>query len=125
MFTIDDYLDLACKRQGTTSRRALAPLLGVNPSAISLYSTRRAWPADATMIRLANLAGLDSAQALMDLNLWRNDTPEVRNKYQQISDILKRAAVSLSLAAILVIPAGTQAEQNVTSSAVTVYYGKY
>ena len=71
MKTINDYLDGAINRMGLSSSRQLAKLMGLNQSALSGWRTGRAWPTDDKMALLADLAGEDQAQALLNLNFWR------------------------------------------------------
>ena len=116
MLTIDDYLDLARKRQGLSSNRKLAFALDLNPSSLSQFHTRRAWPADHTMLKLADLAGLDRQQALIDLNFWRATSPEVREQYSALADLVSAArrgaaVVLVLLGALLPYPSETKAEQ--------------
>ena len=54
--TIDDYIDLAIANQKFTSERELGRALGFKGNPVNHWRTKRAWPADPTMIRLAHLA---------------------------------------------------------------------
>ena len=72
MRSIDDYLDAAKQRQGVSSDTKLGKLIGVSSPVMSGMRTRRNWPSDPTMVRIAELAGVDPAEALIDLSIWRN-----------------------------------------------------
>lgn len=72
MRTIDDYCDAAKKMQNIPSDGKLAIALNVNHSAVSQWRTKRTWPSDSTMVRLAMLAGVDPHEALVDAAIWRN-----------------------------------------------------
>lgn len=73
MRTIDDYIDAARARAGIRSDRQLAIQLGLVQSSISQMRTKRIWPSDETMIRLAIMAGIDPAEALLELSAWRTE----------------------------------------------------
>ena len=74
MLTVDEYLDKAAHNLGVKSDSQLAKHLGVNRSMISQIRTKRAWPSDATMIKIAHLADEDEEEALLSLNIWRNSS---------------------------------------------------
>jgi transcriptional regulator with XRE-family HTH domain len=65
------YLDLARARTGCASYKELATRLGLSGTSISWMRQGKSYPADATMLRIADLAGQDGALALLDLNVWR------------------------------------------------------
>ncbi len=88
--TIDDYVDLALDRQLFASERELGRALGFKGNPVSHWRTRRAWPADPTMIRLSQMAGVDPVWALVELNIWRAPSVEVRQAYEAISSLLER-----------------------------------
>lgn len=116
MLNIDDYMDVAKKRQGFTSNRQLSATLGLNPNSASHFVTRRAWPSDEVMVKLAELAGLDPLQALIDLNLWRQQSPQVRNIYASLSKIVSEArkgtaAIIIAGSLTLISPSETKAAQ--------------
>ena len=69
--TIDDYIDLAIARQNFTSERELGRALGFKGNPVNHWRTKRAWPADPTMVGLARMAGVDAIWALIELNIWR------------------------------------------------------
>jgi len=71
MRTIDTYLDEARTHTGAKSDRALCRHLGVDPSMISTLRTKRAWPSDELMVKIAAAAGLPEDTALLDLSAWR------------------------------------------------------
>ncbi len=89
--TIDDYIDLALARQGFASERALGRALGFKGNPVNHWRTRRAWPADGTMLRLAELAGVDPVWALVELNIWRAPPGSVRKGYEVLKGELERS----------------------------------
>lgn len=127
MKTVDDYMDAARSRLALPSDRALSKALGVGFTAPNQWRTRRAWPADDTMVRLAELAGADPAQALLDLNQWRNQSPAVRSVYERIAARIAATAASVIIA-FGVAGYGTAkadgARVAVTVTDAVVYYGK-
>lgn len=73
MRTVDDYLDAAIEKQELGSDRQLARLIGIAQTSISQFRTRRSFPSDETMVKLARLAGLDEQVALIELSFLRAD----------------------------------------------------
>ncbi len=104
---IDDYVDAALKAGDFPSERQLSIFLGFGPDAICTYRTKRAWPSDDTMIRLAEIAGADPEQALLDLNLWRATSGRVKATYARIA--AKLSDVSRRMAQVLVLVGGSSA----------------
>jgi transcriptional regulator with XRE-family HTH domain len=122
---IDRYIELAHARQAVPSDRQLAKLLNVNPSLLSMYRTRRAWPSDETMVRLAELSGIAPDVALLDLNRWRAGD-RARPIYEKL---LARIAVVICLlitASVFLVSspavAGTS-EHLALNNPATIYYG--
>lgn len=72
MRTFDDYLAEARRKTGVASNNQVAALLGISGTSISRLSKGVNLPADETMLKLADLAGLDKEEALIDLSIWRS-----------------------------------------------------
>ena len=89
--TIDDYIDLAIAKQKIVSERELGRALGFRGNPVSHWRTRRTWPADPTMIRLARMAGVDEIWALIELNIWRSQSAEVRAQYSALQRLVEQA----------------------------------
>ncbi|WP_262695170.1 hypothetical protein [Kordiimonas aquimaris] len=69
---ITEYLDAALRKQNLPSDRQLCLRIGEPPATICGWRLGKSLPRkDATMIRLAELAGKDVEQALIDLGEWR------------------------------------------------------
>lgn len=98
---IDGYIDAALKAGDFPSERQLSIFLGFGPDAICTYRTKRCWPSDDTMIRLAEIAGADPERALLDLNLWRATSGRVKATYSRIRE--KLTSGSRSVAQVLVL----------------------
>lgn len=82
---IDFYINEAQKKQGVSSLNKLSPFLGITTSALANLKKQIALPADSTILKLANLAGIPAEQALIDVSLWRNkDNPEALAAWQRI-----------------------------------------
>ena len=88
--TIDDYIDLAMSRKGFGSDRELGRALGFKGNPVNHWRSKRAWPADQTMIRLAQMAGVDPVWALVELNIWRSPPGEVLAGYETLRSMLER-----------------------------------
>lgn len=127
--TVDWYIDRALIRSGAPSDRTLGVELGLSPNSLTNYRTRRAWPSDQAMIRLAELAGIDPDVALMDLNAWRAKAEDVRDRYTNLARMLEKAGVAVAVAIVAIVgiafPAETKAEQNDVSPVAYVHYGKW
>jgi len=124
MRTVDDYVDAARAALKITSDRELSRRLSLSPASVNQWRTKRSWPADTTMIRLAELAGVDPAEALLELNQWRSDSATVRDVYDRIAHRLAATAASIivafGVAGYRTAEAGAmQPEQP------AVYYGKW
>lgn len=86
MKDLDDYLDAAKTAQRIKSDSDLIKALGLKGrSTASWWRTRRAWPSDDIMVRLAQMAGYDPSEALLALNTWRAKSPEAQALYRQIA----------------------------------------
>lgn len=97
MLTIDDYMDAAKKRHGIPSDRQLAFRLGATAATSCQWRTKRNWPGESLMRKLAQLAGIDEELALLDLETWRSDEESGRI-FQRIRDRLvklKEAAAAI------------------------------
>jgi hypothetical protein len=93
MQTIDEYLDAAIINLKLRSDRALSVELGLSPGSVNHFRTKKAWPSDATMIKIAKLADLDETEALLNLNIWRNFDSDAAPLYSRLMDKLKAAAM--------------------------------
>ncbi len=90
MRNIDTYCDEAIKHNGLKSDSELARKLGFTSPAVSNFRTKRAWPSDQVMVRLADLAGIPAEEALLELKIWRNyDTPAGK-VYMRILSTIKQ-----------------------------------
>ncbi len=124
---IDQYIETAKAKNALKSDRKLSEKLGLKGSAVNSWKTRRAWPADDTMIELAKLADVDPADALLDLNIWRSKG-EAISIYSSIRNAVRNSAV------ILLVMFGLQLAPPVNESVAgpslhpeephTLYYGK-
>lgn len=125
METIDWYMDRARERAGLPSDRQLGIALGLNPAAVSFWRQKKTWPDDGSMVRLAEIAGVDVSIALVDLNTWRAKTPHARSAYSRLADQLARAAPGAAfivaiLAGILAAPGADARNATGTDSHFTV-----
>ncbi len=83
------YAEKAISRYGLAGQNALAAEIGINKSAMSQLATGRTLPSEATMIRLAELAGMPKEEALIDLNLWRSKgNPEINKIWQRVAKMI-------------------------------------
>jgi hypothetical protein len=97
MRTLTQYLDLARARQGLDSDRKLSLAVGLTGPGIHYWRKGRALPSDESMVNLATLAGVDLAEALLDLNQWRAGGA-ARSVYMEMANKLRGTAASLIVA---------------------------
>lgn len=110
MRTVDTYIAAALELQGIPSDRQLAVRLGLSQQTVNHWRTKRTWPSDETMVKLAELAQMDIAQALLDLNQWRSQSTATRNAYARIAALLTGTA-----AAVLLFCSGVMINKDVQS----------
>ena len=132
------YMDAAKRCLGITSDRELCKRLGLKSNnAANFWRNGKHLPSDETMVKLANLAREDVAQALSDLHMLRlvkgaqNSTGAIQLSYKNM--LSKMAHLCLIIcgvtamstaahAATIAPPAPSEMVQNVLD---TVYYGNY
>ncbi len=89
MRNFNDYAEKAINRYSLAGNNALARELGVNKSSISQMMAGKIYPAETTMIKLAELAGLPKEEALIDLNLWRSkNKPELQKIWRRLAKMI-------------------------------------
>ena len=89
MKTFNEYAEKAIVRYGLTGYNNLARELGMTKSSISMLRSGKNIPSEATMIRLAELAGMPKEEALIDLNLWRSKSnPEINKIWQRVAKMI-------------------------------------
>lgn len=133
MRTIDDYMDTARKNHGFRSDRELSRALGFRGQAASNWRTKRAWPSDDVMVRLAEMAEIPPEEALLDLCVWRTGGTEAGPIYSKIADKVRAAAIAaIAGAGFLALasqPNSALAKNGPWTTgypaAWSVYYGKY
>lgn len=119
-----EYLDLAKQRQGLRSDRQLCFALGRTQNVINQWLRHSMWPAEETMLQLAELAGVPAERALLDLMTWRA-TPKVRGVVAGIAAKLAAAGSALLLLAVLAPPSAVNAAGTGTQTKVPpTYYAK-
>lgn len=97
MRTVDDYCDIAKTRHNIRSDAELARKMNLTHSMVSMWRTKRSWPSDSAMIRLAELANVNEGEALIELNIWKNlDTPAFR-PYEALLKIVQKTAAIVAL----------------------------
>lgn len=90
MRTFNEYAEKAIERYGLTGYNNLARELNMNKATVSYFRSGKALPSEATMIKLAELAGLPKEEALIDLNLWRSkNNPEVNKIWTRLSKMIR------------------------------------
>jgi len=99
----DEYCELATNRQNLRSYAQLAQRLGISGTSLSNMRAGKIYPSDATMRRLAELAGVDAREALLDLALWRVSDGPTRAVYAAMLRDLKRSLAKTAAAVLAVV----------------------
>lgn len=128
--TIDWYIDKAIKEHHGISELQLAQLLGVSRATVSHWRTKKAWPSDLVMMRLADYAGVNQDDAVLHLSFWRAKSPAVKKLWTHIlggiyalKDIPSDLAIALVLFLGLTAPAmATEGEQMRMGASRSTYY---
>ena len=80
------YLDEAKTRQGYSTDKELNDALGFKGSIASMLRKSKTNLSEDSMIRLANLAGIDPITAIADLNVLRSKGTAAHPLYQRIAE---------------------------------------
>lgn len=123
MSNINHYLDAALKVQNLRSDRQLAFRIDETPANISRWRSGETLPRfDHGMRRLAELAGMDVEQAMIDLGQWRAERADdaatasvyatMRKHLQQARRMSTGAAVGCAALASVVLPSSSDASAN-------------
>lgn len=128
MRTVHDYMDRAQARNPLLkSDRRLSLAVGKTETAASFWRTGRTWPSDETMIRLAVLAGVDPEEALIELNIWRAQSPETRDWYSRIAEKVRSSLAQVLVfgvtSALVAVSSPAQGEQTPHES--TLHFPPY
>ena len=99
MKKFNDYVMQALSNSSLKNRAELCRILGIKQSSLYTLEHGKTIPADTTMIKLADLAGMPKEEALIDLNLWRSKNDPTRHEiWKRIAKaFVKTAAVSAFL----------------------------
>lgn len=126
--TIVDYLDAARIRRGIPSDSKLSVALGLAQPSVFAMRKRRILPSVRTMLKLADLAGIDQDVALLELAQWQatsvgaNDAVEVYKRIARKAGIAAAVATVAVMTAITPLPASAGRSANVdTHNVGTVY----
>lgn len=86
---INDYIDEAMYRLKSQNYSDFSKEIGITRISLSRIYNGKQLPSEATMIRLAELAGMPKEEALIDLNLWRSKgNPEINKIWQRVAKMI-------------------------------------
>ncbi len=123
---LSDYIYKAMNEQETSSERELSKMLGKAGNFVNSLLSGRSRPSDEVMVKIAELAKVDSQKALIDLNIWRNVGTPAQSIYLRMAEMLSKtgaiAALVLCLVTFTASPA--LAEKVSSKEGVSIYYGK-
>ena len=120
MRDMDFYIEKAQLNSNYKSDRMLSLALGKNPNLINYYKRKGVLPSDETMLKLAEIAGVDAWIALLDLNMLRT-SGETRSQYADIMKKIESVALAVLVTATLGFSASPAIAKTATSKSVTMY----
>lgn len=132
MRDIEFYIEKAKENLGITSNRQLSKHLNLGPAAITYWTKKGTTPTDESMLKLAAAAGINEAQALIDLHVWRTaDNAEAQKIYK---NILKKISIVSGVvigASLLTVKGAHASPDDILNTAKplydwlsNIYYGK-
>jgi len=98
------YVKKAMERSGAKSERQICLMMGMADNTITNYRKRNVLPNEETMMKLAQIAGIDVFIALLDLNIWRSEG-QAQAAYK---NILKK--ISVGIVAVYLTLSAAQAQ---------------
>lgn len=123
MRTLNDYIKVAVIRNNFRSKREFCKALGVSPNATTTYNNGT-FPSDETMVKIAKLAGIDEATALLELAIWRT-SGAAQKTYASILQKISQVTVSVILFGIFSVSpvdASTNKEHLYVNNSVMIHY---
>jgi hypothetical protein len=115
---IPELLDAAKAGAGIQSDYRLAQILGIKNSAVANWRAEHARPSDEHILRLADMAQLDQAEALAQAQIEKAKTPAERAAWVTIAERVSRAVAGLAV--VVIMSGGLMAESRAES---TTYNG--
>ena len=86
---INDYIATAIQRLHLDNQNRLAKELNVSSAFMANMKTGKKLPSEETILKLAELAGVEKEKALIDLNMWRaKDDADRLAVWQRISKMI-------------------------------------
>jgi len=125
MRDINWYAETAKSKNNLKSGNQLAKMMGITSASYHRLTTSQSIPSDETMIKLAELAGIDPSIALIERSLWMsNGAP--KKAYAKTLHILQHATLVLCLAIVGLTGLSGNAHAFKVSSDNnnSIYYGK-
>ena len=95
MLSIDDYVQEAKAKQNIPSNNQLSLRLGLSKGLVNAWLSRKAFPSDGAMVKLAEIGGKNVDKALLHLNWWRSvskDEYDAAAHYKHLLESLNLAA---------------------------------
>jgi len=121
METLSEVLEAARLNACRPTWRGLAEDLGITSASMTHLTKGHGLPSDATMLKLAGLAKMDPAEALMLLNYWRQPHGAAKAEYKSLWQRAKSAAVMVLLAMVLTAPAPSKPSAGIKASSPELY----
>lgn len=97
MRCFQDYVFEARKKQNIYSNNKLAKEIGIAGASLSVMMNNKTLPAEETLIKIADLAGIPREEALLDLSIWSAKSDDAKKTWEKIRTLLNTAALTLAL----------------------------
>ena len=107
MRCFQDYVFEARKKQNIYSNNKLAKEIGIAGASLSVMMNNKTLPAEETLIKIADLAGIPREEALLDLSIWSAKSEDAKSTWEKIREMLKTAALVLTFASLYTPPPST------------------
>jgi len=116
---IGTLIDAAKAGASIESDYRLGKILGIGDSAIPNWKAGRAWPSQAHILRLAEMAEMDAGQVLAAIQAQKAKTPEEREAWKRIAERLSRVAACIVAGVTLTVaglPENSNADNRLASN---------
>lgn len=95
MRTFQDYVFEARRKQEIYSNEKLAKAIGIAGPSLSVMFNNKTLPAEETILKLAELAGIPPEEALIDLQIWKAKSPEAKSIWERMRNMIISLCIAL------------------------------
>lgn len=95
MRTFQDYVSEAQQKNDIHSLSKLAQMIGISKNSMSVMYKKQTLPGEATILKLAELAGIPPEEALIDLQIWKAKSPEAKSIWERMRNMIISLCIAL------------------------------